>query len=87
MFVDDPGAVVALDRQDPALQLGIGMGADSLLQGGEQAVGQAFEGAVGSWARPVYRPAGARTTGLSGLARRRACIPAALLRRPVGNRP
>ena len=44
MFVDEPGAVVALDRQHAALQLGIGMGADALLEGGKQAVGQAFEG-------------------------------------------
>ena len=44
MFVDEPGAVIALDGQDAALQLGIGMRADPLLEGGEQAVGQAFEG-------------------------------------------
>jgi hypothetical protein len=48
MFVDEPGAPtglgIALDRQHAALQLGIGMGADSLLEGSKQAVGQAFEG-------------------------------------------
>ena len=44
MFVDQPGAVIALDCQHAALQLGIGIGADPLLEGGEQAVGQAFEG-------------------------------------------
>ena len=44
MFVHDPGAVIAVDGQDAALQLGIGMGADALLEGGEQAVGQAFKG-------------------------------------------
>ena len=44
MFVHDPGAVIAVDGQDAALQLGIGMGADALLEGGEQAVGKAFKG-------------------------------------------
>jgi hypothetical protein len=38
MFVHDPGAPtgfgIAVDRQDPALQFGIGMGADTLLEGG-----------------------------------------------------
>jgi hypothetical protein len=44
MFVHDPGAVIPVDGQDAALQLGIGMGADALLEGGKQAVGKAFEG-------------------------------------------
>ena len=44
MFVHDPGPVIAVDGQDAALQLGIGMGADALLKGGKQAVGKAFEG-------------------------------------------
>ena len=44
----DRGVVVGLREfaggQHAALQLGIGMRAESLLEGGEQAVGQAFEG-------------------------------------------
>ena len=44
MFVHDPGAAIPIDGQDAALQLGIGMGADALLEGGKQAVGKAFEG-------------------------------------------
>jgi hypothetical protein len=44
MFVHDPGAVIPVDGQDAALQLGIGMGANPLLEGGEQAVGKAFKG-------------------------------------------
>jgi hypothetical protein len=44
MFVHDPGTVIAIDSQDAALQFGIGMGADSLLEGDQEAVGQAFKG-------------------------------------------
>ncbi len=44
MFVDDPGAVVAFDRQDAPLQFGIDMVAQRLLEGREQAVGEGFVG-------------------------------------------
>jgi hypothetical protein len=44
MFIDDPGPFTAFHGQDPALEFGIGMGADPLLEGGKQAIGQAFEG-------------------------------------------
>jgi hypothetical protein len=44
MLIDDPGALVALDRQDSALKFGIDMVAQRFLEGREQAVGESFEG-------------------------------------------
>ena len=44
MFVDDPGARITLDRQDSALEFGIDMVCQRLLESREQAVGEGFEG-------------------------------------------
>src|SRR5689334_22294197 len=46
MFIDDPGAIVALDSQQAALPLSIGMVGNALLEGVQEAVGQAFEGGI-----------------------------------------
>jgi hypothetical protein len=81
MFIDDPGAGLAFDRQNAALPLAV----QPLFQGLEQAVGQAFEGGIGHGWGGSNRPFGGRTTGLwQGLS---ACIPAALSRGPVGIGP
>ena len=89
MFVHHPGAIIAIDGQDPALQLGIRMGADSLFEGGKQAVGKTFEGAVGHEPGRSTGPPGPGQPACRGPLKQGAwaAIHRALLRRPVGNRP
>ena len=44
MFVDHPSASIGLDGEDASLQFGVGNLPDALLEGFQEAVGQALEG-------------------------------------------
>src|SRR6185436_20394373 len=82
MFVDDPRPRPGLDGQHIALQLGIGVRADRLLEVLEEIVGEAGESLLGHWLSRSIRPENQRQPGL--WTQLRGCISAALSRRPVG---
>ena len=68
MFVDEPGAGVALHGQHAALQLGVGMRRRWLPRGipagCRPGLRRLARSLVRSWVEPVYRPGRGRTTGL-----------------------